>query len=205
MIRARIQIALVGLLVLGFFPFACHRTAPVQRNPDVRRVVKDTAGVGPVVKDKAGVVPLLEDTALVSVSFAGARNFKLRNPGQRDSLRATLRKERALWRARSPRDYQFMLRVQCFCPGTLGWLLMEVRRGEPLRAWDTAGKSVALTNWNTFSIDGLFDNLERKVDVDGEVQVGFDPRWYFPAYVSTITLPGPDTWGIIEARGLRPI
>jgi len=205
MIRGRIQIAVVGLLVLGLFPVACHRTAPVQRNPDVVRVVKDTAGVGPVVKDKAGVVPLLEDTALVRVGSAGARTFKLRNPGQRDSLRATLTKERALWRARSPRDYQFLLRVQCFCPGRRGWLLMEVKRGEPLRAWDTAGKSVALTNWNTFSIDGLFDNLERKVYVDGEVQIGFDPRWHFPAYVNTIARPGPDTWGIIEARGLRPI
>lgn len=205
MIRARIQLALIGVLVLGVCPVACHRTASVQRNPDLRRVVNDTAGVGPLVNDKPGVVPLLEEPALVSVSIPDARTFKLRTPGQRDSLRATLGKERALWRATSPRDYQFLLRVQCFCPGRQGWLLMEVRRGELLRAWDTAGKSVALTSWNTVSIDGLFDNLERQVDVDGEVQVGFDPRWHFPAYVRTIALPGPDTWTIIEARGLRPI
>lgn len=195
MIRAPIHVALIGLLVLGFPPVACHRAAPVQRNPDVRRVVKDTLPV----------VPLLEDSALISVPFAGARTFKLRNPGHRDSLRATLRKERALWRVKSPRNYQFLIRVQCFCPGSGAWLLMEVRSGELVRAWDMAGKSVAVTNWNTFSIDGLFDNLERKVDIDGEVQIGFDPRWHFPAYVSTVVLPGPDTWSVIDARGFRPL
>lgn len=195
MSRARIHVVLVGLSILGFSPFACRRTAPVQRSADVR----------PVVKDTARVVPVLEDTARVSVSVAGGRTFQLRNPGQRDSLRRTLRNERALWRARSPRDYQFFLRVQCFCPGSRGWLLMEVRRGELLGARDTAGKAAALTDWNTFSIDGLFDHLERKAEVDGEVRISFDPQWHFPAYVRSVALPGPDTWGIIEARGLRPL
>lgn len=89
--------------------------------------------------------------------------------------------------------------------GVPSWVLMEVRRGQPLRAWDRAGKSVALTDWNTFSIDGLFEDLERTVDIDGEVQVAFDPRWHFPVYISTVRRPGPDQWSIIEARALRPI
>ncbi len=110
-----------------------------------------------------------------------------------------------LWRAGSPRDYRFLLRVACFCPGVRGWLLMEVRSDRPLRAWDRTGNAVALTDWNTLSIDGLFDNLERSADRDGLVQVAFDPRWHFPAYVRTVALPGPDAWAIIEARGLRPI
>jgi hypothetical protein len=82
---------------------------------------------------------------------------------------------------------------------------MEVRNGKLLRASDTAGKSAALNDWNTLSIDGLFDHLERTADIDAVVQVAFDPRWHFPAYVSTVVLPGPDRWGIIEARELRPI
>ena len=82
---------------------------------------------------------------------------------------------------------------------------MEVKSGEPLRAWDTAGKSVPLTDWNTLSVDGLFDNLERNADGDSEIQIAFDPRWHFPTSVRTVTRPGPDTWGIIEARGLRPM
>ena len=194
MIRARIRIAFAGLLVLAFFPVACHRTAPVQRKTG-----------GPVVKDTTGVVPLFKETALTSVSPAGARTFKLRDPRQRDSLRALLRRERDLWRANNLRDYQFLLRVGCFCPGIRGWLLMEVRSSRLLRARDSAGKSAALNDWNTLSIDGLFDHLERTVDIDGVVEVAFDPRWHFPAYVSTVRLPGPDTWGIIEARGLRPL
>jgi hypothetical protein len=86
-----------------------------------------------------------------------------------------------------------------------GWLLMEVRRGQPLRAWDRAGRSVALSDWDTFSIDGLFDMLERSADRDASVQVSFDPRRHFPTYIYTRALPGPDMWAIIEARGLRPI
>jgi len=82
---------------------------------------------------------------------------------------------------------------------------MEVRSDRPLRAWDRTGNAVSLTDWNTLSIDGLFDNLERSADRDGLVQVAFDPRWHFPAYVRTVALPGPDAWAIIEARALRPI
>lgn len=192
--RARIRIALVSVLVLAFFPVSCRRAAPVQKDADVAPVVKDTAGLGTVFKE----------TAPVRVSSAKGRTFKLRDPGQRDSLRATLRRERALWRAANLRDYQFLLRVGCFCPGIRGWLLMEVRSSQLLRARDSTGKAAALNDWNTFSIDGLFDHLEETADIDGVVQVAFDPRWHFPTFVSTVRLPGPDTWGVIEARGLRP-
>lgn len=192
MIRASIRIALVGVLILAAFPAACRRTAPVQRNTD-----------GPVVKDTARVVPIFKDSALTNFAPKGARSFKLRDPGQRDSLRATLIKERALWRAYNLRDYQFLLRVACFCPGVRGWLLMEVRNGRLVRARDSTGKSATLNDWNTLSIDGLFDNLERTAEIDGVVQIAFDPRWHFPVYISTVRLPGPDTWGYTEARGLR--
>ena len=184
MIRARV------LLVIGFLPVACHRAVPIKPNAGVDRVVQDSA--------------LFKDTALVTVPFAEAPTFNLQTPSLRDSLRAVLRKERELWRAISPQDYRFWLRVACFCPGR-GWLLMEVRSNQPLRAWDRAGTAAALSDWNTFSIDGLFEHLERAADRDGVVQVAFDPRWHFPAYVRTVALPGPDAWTIIEARGLRPI
>jgi len=205
-------IALARLLVLGLVPLACHRAPPVNRDAGVRAVVKDTAVVkntavvkdAVVAKDSAGVAAFFKDTGRV-VSFPDARAFNLRTPGQRDSLRAVLKRERALWRARQPRDYRFLLRVACFCPGQRGWLLMEIRNGKLLRAWDNSSRAVALSDWNTHSIDGLFDNLERSVDRYGSVHITFDPRWHFPAYLSTVTLPGPDSWGIIEARGFRPM
>jgi len=82
---------------------------------------------------------------------------------------------------------------------------MDVRSGQPLRAWDRSGKSAALTDWNTLNIDGLYDNLERTADINGEVQIAFDPRWHFPKYVRTTVLPGPDMWSIIDVRGFRDL
>jgi len=201
MICARIRMALSGFLVLGLAPVACHKT---QGNADVGPVVKDTARVTTVVKDTPRVVVIFKDTAPANVFVREGRTFKLQEAGQRESFRTTLRKERELWQAKKPRDYRFLLRVACFCPGMRGWLLIEVRDGQPVRASDSAGKSVALTDWNTFSIDQLYDNLERSAN-NREVKIAFDARLHFPKYVSTITLPGPDAWSIIDVRELRPI
>ncbi len=202
MIRARIAIVLSGSLLL--FPPGCHHAAPVPKKVDVSPVVKDTVAVVVPITD-ASIVALFRDTSVASVFSAEGKTFKLQTPGQRGSPRAQLRKERELWQARKPRDYRYLLRVGCFCPGTRGWLLIDVRSGQPLRAWDKSGRQVAVTDWNTFSIDRLYDNLERSANNDGEVQIAFDPRWHFPTYVRTVALPGPDAWSIIEARALRPI
>lgn len=196
-------VGLSAVLVLGVFPVACHKNARVQRNADVGPVIKDTVRVVVPITDTS-VVALFKDTAGTRVFPAEGQIFKLRTPGQRQSLHATLKKERELWQAGKPRDYRFLLRVACFCPGTRGWLLMDVRSGQPLRAWDRAGRSAALTDWNTFSIDGLYDNLARLADINGEVRIAFDPRWHFPKHVYAVTLPGPDAWSIFEVRGFRP-
>jgi hypothetical protein len=201
-IRVRTRTALSALSALGVFLVACHKTARVQNNSDVDRVIEDTARVVVPIAD-ATVIAFFKDTAVSRLLSAEGQIFKL--PAQRQSLRATLRKERELWQAGKPREYRFLLRVGCFCPGTRGWLLIEVRDGKSLRAWDRTGKSAPLADWNTFSIDGLYDNLERTTSIDGEVRIAFDPRWHFPTLVRTVALPGPDTWFTIEARGLRPI
>ena len=202
--RAHDWIVLSALSALAVPSLGCHRNAPGQRNEAVNTVVvRDTATVVPVVD--RNVVAFFKDTAPSRIFFPEAQDFELKKPAQRQSLRAMIRKERELWRATKPRDYQFLLRVDCFCPGTRGWQLMQVRGNQPLRAWDRTGKSVALTDWNTLSIDALYDNLERTADINGEVRIAFDPRWHFPAYIRTIVLPGPDAWSIIEVRALRPI
>ena len=175
------------LLLLAFLSAGCHGQVLAQK----------TLGRG-------GITAFFRDTALVTVSRFDARDFDLRIPAQRDSLRATVKRERELWRAQAPKNYRFLLQVGCFCPGTRGWLLIEVRSGQPLKAWDRAGKAVSLTDWNTLSIDQVFDNLERSAGRPGTAKVGFDPRWHFPTYVYTAALPGPDMWGVLEARGLRP-
>ena len=194
-----------ALLVLGVVSVACHRNPPVQRNADVRRETRDTVRVlvpVTVTITDASVIPLFKDTAGAGVFAAEGQTFKL--PAERTALRATIKKERELWQARKPRDYKFLLRVGCFCPGPRGWLLMDVRDSKLLRAWDRTGKSAALSDWNTFSIDGLYDQLER-ADIKGQVQIAFDPRWHFPKYVYTVVLPGPDAWSTVEAQGFRPM
>ena len=209
MILPRTRRALPALLVLGVFAVACQKNARVQRNADVVPAIKDTAGVVAPITDTrtlatdSSIPALFKDTGVVNVFSSEGQIFA--TPGQRESLRATLNKERRLWQARKPRDYRFLLRVGCFCPGTRGWLLIEVRSGQPLRAWDRTGKPAALTDWNTLSIDGLFDSLERSADINGLVRIAFDPRWHFPRYVHTVALPGPDSWSTTEVRGIRPI
>jgi hypothetical protein len=201
-LRVRTRTALSALSALGIFLVACHKTVPVQNNSDVVRVIKDTARVIVTIADTT-FIAFFKDTATGRVLSAEGQIFKL--PAQRPSLRATLRKERELWQAGKPREYRFLLRVGCFCPGTRGWLFIEVRDGKSLRAWDRTGKSAPPADWNTFSIDGLYDNLERTASIDGEVRIVFDPRWHFPRFVHTVALPGPDTWFTIEVSGLRPI
>jgi uncharacterized protein DUF6174 len=196
-IRVRVRIAWATLLMLTCLIIACHRGVPETSTP------AKNVRPGRIAQDTAGLLAFFNDTGHV-VTFPEAQSFNLQMPGQRDSLRTALRSERALWRANSLSDYRFLLRTGCFCPGRRGWLLIEVRTGQALRAWDRAGRSAPLSDWDTFSIDGLFDMLERSADRDAAVQVSFDPRWHFPSYVYTRALPGPDMWGIIEARGFRP-
>lgn len=196
-----------ALLTLGAFSVACHKGTRGQTNPpDVRRETRDVARTKDTARDVVTVtdptvVAFFSDTGVTNVFSREGQTFKL--PEQRQALRATIRKERELWQGRKPPDYRFLLRVGCFCPGPRGWLLMDVRDGKPLRAWDKSGRSAALSDWNTYSIDGLYDNLEQ-MDFKGQIQVAFDPRWHFPRYVYTVVLPGPDAWSTVEVRGFRP-
>ena len=195
-------IARSSVLWLGVVVLACHHNAPSTNNGGVSTTKKDTTDVVAVV-DRS-VVAFFKDTAPARIFHPEAKEFNLQIPAQRQALRATIRKERELWRARRPREYQFLLRVDCFCPGTRGWMLMQVRNGQ-LRAWDRTGKSGALTDWNTLSMDGIYDNLERTAEANADVLIAFDPSWHFPAYVRATFRPGPDAWSIIEVRGFRPI
>lgn len=193
----------VAFALLGLALVACHKHSPVQGNTREIPAIKDTSRVIAVATDTA-IVAFFRDTTRSNVLSGEGQTFKLQTAPQRQSLRATLRRERELWRATKPADYLFLLRVDCFCPGPRGWLLIGVRSNQPLRAWDRTGKSAAIIDWNTFSIDGLYDLLDRSADNASEVQIAFDPRWHFPRYVRSAVLPMPDSWSIIQVRGFRP-
>ena len=190
--------------LLAFFAGACRHSAPVQTNRDDVVRTKDAPVV---VAPKLDTIPtaVFKDTGAANVFSAPGTAYTIRTPAQRQSFLAILRRERALWQSRKPHDYQFLLRVGCFCPGTRGWLLIQVRSGQPLRAWDRTGKPVSITDWNTLSIDALYDNLEQWTNSNAEIRIAFDARWHFPSSVQTVALPGPDAWSTIEVRALRPI
>ena len=191
---------------------ACHKHVPA-RNDRVETVRKDTATLVPPRRDTSRVVPPLSnasvaayfrDTTVDNAFSTEGQTFKPKIAAQRQSLNTLIRKERERWRATKPGQYRFLLRVDCFCPGVRGWLLIEVRKNRPLIAWDKTGQSVTTTDWNTISIDTLYDNLERYADGSVEVQIAFDPRWHFPRYVRT-SAGMPDTWSITQARALKPL
>ena len=182
----------VRLLALAFLAIACRHNAPArQAAPPIVETARDTARRA-----------VFADTVRHAQS-ARTREFDLRRPAARDSLRALLKKERAEWRAQNVRNYRFLGRIACFCPGQQGWLHLEVENGQLVRAVNSAGKAVPLSDWSAFTIDKLFDTLEAWPDRDGAVAIAFDARWHFPAFVST-SRRMPDTWSTTDVRGFRP-
>ena len=185
------MIRLPSLVALGLLAAACG-PVPAGQALDLHPEMAD-----PVV------IASFKDTTIGPVGRANARTFTLKTPEQRDSLHERIEKERYLWRTTGPEDYRFLVRTQCFCPGGRGWLLIEVRRNQPLRAFDRTGKAVQLQDGDTFSIDQLFNNIDVWAAANPSVQLGFDPTLHFPAYAYTSASALPDTWSTIEVRGLR--
>ena len=176
---------------------SCAHPAPRGDQTRLPPPVRDTSVVAAPVPD-----PLFADSGITTVT-AGGGTFDFQIPGRRDSLRTVLVNQRAAWETARPRDYRFLLRVQCFCPGQRGWLLMDVH-GDALEAWDRSGRPVPLTDWNTLTVNGLFYMVEQAARRDAFVEVGFDRRWHFPASIRTRARRVPDAWSIVEARGFRP-
>lgn len=180
---------------------ACHRhaesvdVAPPPPAQEVSRVERE---------GDANIAMLFRDTAPSNAFVAEGRDYDVQNATDRKALQAALKKERALWQANKPRNYRFLLRADCFCPGPHGWFLAEVRPGQLLRAWDRTGRRVDAHQWYTFTIDNLYDSLERLDNQQSHVQIAFDERWHYPRYVRT-SMIYPDGWSITQIRGFKPL
>ena len=185
------------LLAITLVGTGCHRAVPSTENVQVRENFPRNIDLSGFFKDTVG--------ANSPTPPQGSRTFNLQTPGQRDSLHAESQRQREMWQAGGARDYHFLLRASCFCPGQQGWLLIEVRDGHAVRVWDRGGKPAPLTKDNNYSIDGLFGLLEQVADRNDVVAVGFEGRWHYPMYIRTDARLGlPDDWGIFEVRGFRP-
>ena len=181
---------------------ACHRhkvsddvVQPPPSNGD-RRI--ETGPADP------NIAALFKDTTASNAFVAEGRDYNVQKATERQALQATLKRERALWQAAKPRAYRFLVRSDCFCPGPHGWLLVEVRPNQPLRAWDRTGRPVDPNQWFTFTIDKLYDGLEPINNQQAQVQIAFDGRWHFPKYVRT-SMIFPDGWSVTQIRGFQPL
>jgi hypothetical protein len=191
----------------------CHRHAaqkeevnrpPVDNTTRVDRPpVRDTTRVVRDVVDPA-IAALFKDTAPSNAFATEGRTYNVQKTADQQALQTALKRQRALWQAAKPTSYRFLLRADCFCPGPHGWLLLEVRSGQPLKAWDRTGKRVSPTDWAAFTIDQLYDGLGQTNNQMSQVQIAFDESWHYPRYLRT-SMIYPDGWSITQIRALRPL
>ena len=180
---------------------ACHHHAPgddtLQPPPS-----NDARRVEDAPRDPA-IAAIFRDTVPTTRYPAEGRSYNVQNLAERRALETTVAKERALWDAAKPRDYRFLTRSECFCPGPMRWLLLEVSHDQPVRVWDANGRRVQTTA-QELSIDRLFDNISRVRDPLSQVQVAFDEHWHYPRFLRT-SMVYPDGWSIVLIRGLHPL
>ena len=189
-------------VVIAITLVGCHRQR-VREEVDNPPPTTDNHRVDQAPADPA-IAALFRDTTASNAFVTEGRDYKVQNPAERQALLATLKRERALWQARKPREYRFLARSECFCPGPRGWLLVEVRANQSIRAWDRMGRQVDPHQWYTFTIDKLYDNLEQINNQQAQVQISFDERLHYPRYLRT-SMIYPDGWGITQIRALRPL
>ena len=191
----------------------CHRHTVREEGVDRPQVDNTTRVERPPVRDTARVVrdvvdpaiaALFKDTAPSSPFGTEGRTYNVQRPAERQALQTALKRQRALWQAAKPASYRFLLLAECFCPGPHGWLLLEVRPGQPLKAWDRTGKRVSSTNWPAFTVDQLYDGMAQTNNQLSQVQIAFDERWHYPRYLRT-SMIYPDGWSITQIRALRPL
>jgi len=111
----------------------------------------------------------------------------------RDSLLREAQVRRMAWRARGIKDYRVRIGMRCFCPFSPPAIL-EVRRGIPVALRDSTGP-------NAYTIEALFDLIERAGQNDELVDVSYDPCLGYPVSVR-VDPKGLDNWYWVTADHL---
>lgn len=118
-----------------------------------------------------------------------------------DSVARDVQARRAAWRARDIRDYRVRIGMRCFCPYSPPAVL-EVRRGIPVALRDSAGRSAGAVNEAyPYTVEGLFDLIERAARNDELVEVAYSPCLGYPASVR-VDPKGLDNWYWVTADHL---
>lgn len=128
-------------------------------------------------------------------------------PAQRDTLLQDVRARRAAWRARGITDYRVRVAVGCFCPWPQTPAVLEVRGGVAVALRDTAGRPFGAVRepWSLYTVEGLFDAIERAAGGADVVQIGYDACLGYPTTLrGDRTASRPDDWFWVVASDLRP-
>ena len=116
-----------------------------------------------------------------------------------------LQQRRAAWIARGIDDYQFQLRISCFCAGDITRpVLIEVRGGVVGRVWDLETARLVTTVSPYPTITKLFDlAIAERSREGGYVSVAYDATYGFPARIEIGTLAN-DAGTLYLLGGFRP-
>jgi hypothetical protein len=124
---------------------------------------------------------------------------------ERDSLLREVQSRRAAWRARGIASYRIQIAVGCFCPWPGNPAILEVKNGTPALLRDTAGKSIGKPRepWSLYTVDGLFDAVERGARGADIIEVIFDATYGYPTWITGDgKVAYPDDWFWVKASRL---
>jgi len=171
---------------------ACHPRAPVRADEPSRPELsapRDTAA-----RETAPREPQRSSGATGSAA--------------RDSFVQVLQARRAQWQARHITHYSIRVTVGCFCPWPRHPAILEVRDGIPVALRDTMGKSLGAPRepWSRYTVEGLFDFIERGARTFDVLEVTYDSRLDYPTSVRGDAKRGQvDDWFTVTADRLTSV
>lgn len=124
------------------------------------------------------------------------------SPAERDSLVREVRARRVVWRARHIMDYRIRVAAGCFCPWPSTPAVLEVRNGLAVTLRDTTGRPAGPLRepWSPYTVEGLFDAVERAARSVDVVEVGYDACLGYPSTIRGDSKLGlPDDWFWVTA------
>ena len=105
--------------------------------------------------------------------------------GEREEMLRDLERNRASWEALGLTSYAVHERVSCFCAFGPDEVIVTVDGGEIAAvAYAETGQSLDTAAFHFYyTIDGLFDMLERAVREAERVRAAYDPTSFFPTEI----------------------
>lgn len=117
----------------------------------------------------------------------------------------------AQWRAEGPSDYDFELRISCFCPPDyLDWHRIRVVNDAITSVFNVTDQmAVPADRWHEwYTVDQMFDRIRQFIDSEifGRVEAEYHPALGFPQRANLVAQEGVADAGILfEIRSFAAI